>query len=129
MQRHPALRKLSSDHHQGLVIARKAARAADDPARRQRVWQEVRELFRQELEPHFQTEEAGLLPALERVGETTLVDRTLREHALMRRLIAQDRKENLAPFAELLRSHIRFEEQALFETAQRCLGDRGLKHL
>ncbi len=37
-------------------------------------------------------------------------------------LIAEDRPENLAAFAELLAAHIRFEETELLETAQRLLG-------
>jgi len=121
MQRHPALRKLSSEHHLGLVIARRAANAAtggDDSAQ---AWAEIQRRFVQELEPHFRTEETGLLPALVEAGEEALVARTLREHEAMRRMIAQADATGLAEFAELLRTHIRFEEQTLFETAQQRL--------
>lgn len=44
----------------------------------------------------------------------------------MRALIAEDRPENLALFAQLLATHIRFEENVLFDTAQRRLGAGGL---
>ena len=123
MQRHSALRKLSSEHHLGLVIARRAANAATgdgDPAQTE-AWAEICLRFVQELEPHFRTEETGLLPALAEAGEDALVARTLREHAAMRRMIAQADSARLSEFAELLRAHIRFEEQELFETAQRRL--------
>jgi hemerythrin-like domain-containing protein len=39
----------------------------------------------------------------------------------MRALIGEDRSDNLGPFAAALEAHIRFEEQELFETAQRIL--------
>jgi hemerythrin-like domain-containing protein len=47
----------------------------------------------------------------------------------MRRLIAEDRSENLASFAELLRSHIRFKEKTLFERAQQLLDPGSLTEL
>ena len=122
MRRHPVLRDLSSEHHAGLVMARRASLAAGDvPAVRAAAWAELAERFRAELDPHFRREEALLLPALRAAGERGLVERTLAEHAAMRRLIVSDRAEGLAEFAELLRAHIRFEEQVLFECAQRRL--------
>jgi hemerythrin-like domain-containing protein len=122
MQRHPSLRPLSSDHHAGLVLARKARQAAtgriDD---QQDAWTTLVARFRAELEPHFQLEEDELLPAMWRKGETSLVERTLIEHEDMRALIAENRTENLTRFAELLTAHIRFEEHELFERAQERL--------
>jgi hemerythrin-like domain-containing protein len=130
MRRDPALRRLSSDHHTGLVIARRALNAARAGARAQSVaWDELEERFRTELEPHFLREERGLLPALRAVGETLLAERTLAEHRCLRALIAADRPDHLAPFAELLTAHIRFEEGELFDTAQRVLGSEGLAAL
>lgn len=122
MQRDPALRDLSSDHHLGLVLARRAFRAAGDDATTQATaWRELRARFHDELEAHFRREEQGLLPALSEVGQDELVERTLAEHETMRGLIAEDRVDNLARFAELLKAHIHFEEKVLFETAQRVL--------
>lgn len=130
MQRHRALRGLSSDHHTGLVIARRAREAARDSTRARSVaWEEVKNRFRAELEGHFRREECGLLPVLRTAGEVTLVQRTFSEHQDLRRLIAEDSPENLAPFAELLAAHIRFEETELFETAQRLLGPEVLSEL
>lgn len=130
MRRHPALRSLSSEHHTGLVIARRARRAVrGDGDVRSAAWGEVRERFRAELEGHFRREERGLLPMMRACGETGLVERTLQEHQTLRALVAEDREENLEPFANLLASHIRFEEQTLFDTAQRLLGPSMLKAL
>jgi hemerythrin-like domain-containing protein len=123
MQRDPALRDLSSDHHLGLVLARRASRAAEeeDAATQASAWRELSGRFHDELEPHFRREELGLLPALNEAGQTSLVERTLAEHKIMRGLIAEDRVANLARFAELLKAHIHFEEKELFETAQEVL--------
>lgn len=122
MKRHPVLRQLSSDHHTGLVVARKARQAAQGSAGdRSRGWSDLVVRFHAELEPHFQAEEAGLLVALRQAGETALVERTLGEHEEMRSLVAQDRPEYLARFAELLTAHIRFEERELFHRAQEVL--------
>ena len=130
MKRHPALRQLSSDHHTGLVLARKARQAAKGTVHDQRyAWTMLVARFRAELEPHFRVEEAGLLVALSRAGETALVERTLTEHEDMRGLIAQDRPENLARFAELLTAHIRFEERELFARAQELLQPEQLSEL
>jgi len=130
MQRDPSLRSLSSDHHSGLVIAHRARKAAGQDAQAQDIaWEAIRDIFRTELEPHFQREERGLLPALRVVGEIDLVERTLAEHRPLRSLIVEHRPGNLAAFAKLLTAHIRFEESELFDTAQRRFGPRVLADL
>ena len=130
MQRDPALRSLSSEHHTGLVVARRARKAAGQDAQAQATtWKAIREIFRADLEPHFQREEQGLLPVLRVAGEADLVDRTLREHRSLRALISENRPSNLALFAESLTAHIRFEEKELFESAQRVLGSKVLADL
>jgi hemerythrin-like domain-containing protein len=53
----------------------------------------------------------------------------LREHQSLRALISENHPANLAPFAESLTAHIRFEEKELFATAQRVLGSKVLKDL
>ena len=122
MRRHPALRQLSSEHHTGLVLARQARQAATGSAEEQRrAWEALVARFEAELEPHFRCEEEGLLVAMRRSGETSLVERTLAEHADLRALVAQNRGVSLARFAQLLTAHIRFEEQILFERAQELL--------
>ncbi len=123
MRRCAALKRLSSEHHSGLVIARRARIAA--PAA-ETAWTELRQRFADELEPHFQLEERGLLPALEAAGEQALVERTLAEHRALRRLIDGGGPADLDAFARLLTEHIRFEENGLFAMAQRVLGSDAL---
>jgi hemerythrin-like domain-containing protein len=60
----------------------------------------------------------GLLPALQRLGETELVRRTHADHAELRRMIREGGVQAMVGFAELLIKHISFEEHELYETAQ-----------
>lgn len=122
MQRDPNLVRLSRDHHSGLVLAKRARELATaEPEQRRAAWTWMQGRFAEELEPHFLLEEQGLLPALRKAGDDALVERTLAEHAELRALILSDAAEAPFRFGEALTAHIRFEEEALFETAQRVL--------
>jgi hemerythrin-like domain-containing protein len=130
MRRSAALRGLSSDHHAGLVLARRARNAAGAGAQAQAAaWRDVTERFRTELEPHFEVEERELLPALRSAGETALVVRTSAEHRALRAFVHAGDPANLLPFAEALEAHIRFEETQLFEVAQQVLAPEVLAGL
>ena len=120
MKRCAALRDLSNEHHQGLVLAKRAKKAAGTTEAEQ-VWREIQARFAVDIEPHFQAEEVGLLPALEQKGEAELVRRTHADHAGLRRLISEVSAQAMIEFAELLEQHIRFEERELFEVAQQKL--------
>lgn len=127
MKRDPRLRRLSDDHHQALVLARRATSAApSDPAALAELWDEVVRRFALELAPHFAIEEQHLLPAFERNGPSELAARTREEHATLRRLVADsspDLASKLASFGALLRDHVRFEERVLFNAAQDLLNE------
>ncbi len=130
MKRDDGLRALSDDHHQGLVLALKAKKAAAgepgfDP---DTIWHEVLSRFAAELEPHFQIEERHLAPPLRQHGETALLQRLDDEHAQLRSLVASTERTTaeLGRFGELLQQHIRFEERELFERAQQLLSGQQL---
>lgn len=123
MKRHPDLLQLSREHYGALKLARDARRdaasgtAGDVAALVQRVVQ----VFAAELDPHFHVEEQGILVLLAQAGEHELVARTLADHAELRRLAAAlvtPAADTLLRFAELLGSHVRFEEREVFEAAQ-----------
>jgi hypothetical protein len=105
MKRDRRLQGLSSDHHQALVLARRAAGGELDA-------EEVRARFERELAPHFAIEEELLLPALD---DAALVARTASDHAAIRAALARG---DLAGFAELVASHVRFEERELFPACE-----------
>jgi hemerythrin-like domain-containing protein len=124
MKRKPQLLGLSSEHHQGLVMARKLSERASGWAESDAAAFHRR--FETELEPHFRTEEEVLLPALRRAGRADLADRTLDEHASLRALDlrASDGDGDAARrLGEQLANHIRFEERALFPVCEALLPD------
>lgn len=117
MKRCSALRTMSNEHHHCLVLAKRAKNAAGTETAK-KAWQHIQARFAAELEQHFHAEEMGLLPALQRVGETELVRRTLADHVELRRMIREGGVQAMVEFAELLIQHTRFEERELYETAQ-----------
>lgn len=134
MKRAPALHGLSADHHRGLVLARRARRAAAGEGRLSigEAWAEAAEKFRVELEPHFQIEESFLVPSLEAAGAASLARRLLDEHRALRELmVAAPRRTPalLARFGTTLEQHIRFEEREVFEYAQGALAPAQLERI
>jgi len=114
MNRDARLRELSSDHHHALVLARSIARGAMSP-------EEVQAAYDRSLAPHFALEEEVMLPALSHAGDTELARRTSEEHALLRAHLARSAEDAraLQDFAELLVSHVRFEEREVFPAVER----------
>ncbi len=125
MKRSPALTQLSREHHLALVLARRAqGMGLTDGERASSFMTQAVETFRHGLEPHFQTEEGALLPALNSVGEHRLVRRALAEHEELRRLAGRLEAQDAASirrFGELLEAHVRFEERELFARAESLL--------
>ena len=123
MKRSPALLALSREHHTALSLSVRIARMADAEAEAALLIR-VPAVFDAELEPHFQEEEQGLLPALVAAGELALVSRTLAEHGAMRNLMTHIRSGDVVSlklFGQQLAAHVRFEERELFATAQDVL--------
>ena len=124
MKRDARLHGLSSDHHHALVLARSLAE-------RKREWThadgvDLGRRFISELEPHFRIEEDLLLPALRHRGATTLVDRTVEDHAFLRSRVEAARSGDgvaARAFADRLRDHVRFEERGLFPACEELLPD------
>ena len=119
MKRGAALRDLSDDHHEGLVLARAAMRATEPE--REATWKRVVGRFAVALEPHFGIEEEWLLPPMQAAGAEGLVARTHAEHAALRSAVASDAARSLdalRAFGVLLHDHIRFEERVVFPDAE-----------
>ncbi|MGE5493413.1 MAG: hemerythrin domain-containing protein [Actinomycetota bacterium] len=122
MKRLDCLGDLSREHHTALSLALRARRAAaGSEAEVAAMAAKVRERFTAELEPHFREEERWLLPALAEMGQQSLVERTLADHAELARLVeelAAPSAETLLAFADGLTAHVRFEERELFPAAE-----------
>ncbi len=134
MKRIREFRKLSEDHHHGLVLARRArlAGAGTEGFSVPHVWEEVEEKFQYEFEPHFIIEEKYLVPPLEAIGEIKLINRLNDDHKILRQRISDQSVRTplaLKQFGEILEKHIRFEERELFEIAQKRLSFDALQSL
>ena len=126
MKRCPELLELSREHYSALKIALEAKKVAQGaiPTHLADAAAAVGAAMAAELEPHFQVEEAHLLPALAAAGCDELVTRTLAEHRQLRDAVTaltEPTPGRLLHFADLLQAHVRFEERELFETAQERL--------
>ena len=116
MKRAPELIPLSREHHEALVLARRACAGAQPDT----VCEHVLRRWSQ-IEAHFAAEEQVLLPALQRAGAGDTVDVALREHAELRSWIERLRTGDLAAlplWGDAMRTHVQFEEREVFALAQ-----------
>lgn len=125
MKRHAALTRLSREHHNALVLAKRAQRAGGETEYSQiRLAAEIVDAFRWQIEGHFQMEEHSLLLPLEEAGQTLPVARTLTDHAALRELVSRLAAGDISclnMFGNLLAAHVRFEERELFPLAESLL--------
>lgn len=126
MKRHEKLQDLSREHYSALKLALLAKRAAQSGLSEQVLAASATCVasFASDLEPHFQSEENTLLPALRASGALELVAHTERDHLELRGLVSRLQNpdaETLLAFAEHLTAHVRFEERQLFEAFELLL--------
>lgn len=136
MLRHEVLSPLSRQHHNGLALVVLAGRGMEKRGDRAAAdWSaRVVERYDMELANHFEAEEKVLFPAATAaLGEMALVDELVAEHRKMESLVAELRKKParvaLEEFLELLRTHIRREENELFEAIQERMPPEALEAL
>jgi iron-sulfur cluster repair protein YtfE (RIC family) len=143
MKRAPELRKLSEDHHHGLVNARRLKKAAegDEESAAEKMARDFLDFWQKDTSLHFREEEEVLLPVMARyeanVAHESLV-RMLEEHAKIRGLVMQlsdevtggnVRGETLRAIGEGLEAHIRLEEQVVFPFVEESLSQAALTEL
>jgi hemerythrin-like domain-containing protein len=126
MQRAEALKGLSREHHEALVLARHARTTAEDPNGVDAQAQRTHLLARWELQfaPHFALEEQTLLPALKCAGHSESASLALSQHTELRALVERIRHGDLSALAlwgEAMATHVRYEERTLFPLAQTVL--------
>lgn len=125
-RRDRSLIPLSHDHHHGLVRVfeiRQALKHGGDLSEQLR---QTREFYREDLVPHFEAEEEAVVPALRaamREAEAPLA-RLSEDHERLREMIENldASAARLSELADLLESHIRFEERELFPLYQAHVG-------
>jgi len=124
--RDPALVPLSQQHHNGLalcVLTERALRGDRAAATINRLATQAIDRYEVELTNHFAIEEQLLFPLIEReLGNMPILDELIADHREIERMIGQLRTapsaELLERFCDLLRRHIRREENELFQDAQ-----------
>jgi hemerythrin-like domain-containing protein len=127
--RDPALIPLSQQHHNALslcVLTERALRGDRSEATVSRLARKAIDRYEIELTNHFAIEEQLLFPLIEReLGKTPLLDDLIADHRHLERMIDQMRTapsaELLERFCNLLRSHVRREENELFQQIQQRL--------
>src|SRR5947209_16501013 len=129
MWRDPSLRCLSREHQHGLALCvrlrRRIQAAAVPESELATLRAEVRHFYESEARAHFDAEEQVLFPAADRFAELRALAQQLRgEHVELRRRAGEidtAGADGLADFAELLSTHIRKEENELFEGMQKLM--------
>ena len=132
MLRDPALIPLSQHHHNGLalcVLTGRALRGDRSEATIRQLAKKAIDRYEIELANHFSIEEQILFPLVEReLGKTARIDDLVADHRAIEHMIDQMRTapnaDLLERFCHLLSTHIRREENELFqEIQQRLPGD------
>jgi hemerythrin-like domain-containing protein len=125
MLRDPSLIPLSHQHQHGLalcVMMRRSLAANASPENVAAWARKTVDRYEVELANHFEIEEQVLFPAC---GALPIITELVAEHRQLEGYVAQLRTEPSGPrleeFCSLLTSHIRREENELFEQIQREL--------
>ena len=118
IKRIEALRPLSREHHQGLLLAWKIRTGFSKGISVERIKKYVNWFYENHLIPHFEIEENLIFPIL---GETNeLVNLALIQHKKLRQLFTKNDSvtETLQQIEKELTNHIRFEERVVFNAIQ-----------
>ena len=113
-----ALRPLSREHHQGLLLCWKIRAAFSKNVSLKRVKRYTDWFFLQHIQPHFEIEEKYIFPIL---GEQhPLVKKATAQHRRIAKLFEDQEQiaRSLSRLEDELASHIRFEERLLFNKVQ-----------
>lgn len=137
MLRDRSLIPLSQQHHNGLalcVLTERGLKGDRSPANVAMLAARALDRFDLELVNHFEIEERDLFPAIEgELGSQGIVAELIADHRQLEALIGQIRAapsaELLDRFSDLLRTHIRREENELFEDIQKRLSRAVLDEL
>lgn len=122
-----ALRPLSREHHQGLLLCWKIRAGFAKNISPHRVKRYTDWFFTEHIQPHFELEEKYIFPILG--GQHHLVKKALAQHRRIVKLF-EDREQierSLSRLEDELASHIRFEERLLFNEVQQVASRQELQ--
>lgn len=122
-----ALRPLSREHHQGLLLCWKIRAAFSKNVSLKRVKRYTDWFFFQHIQPHFEIEEKYIFPIL---GEQhPMVKKATAQHRRIAKLFEDQEQiaRSLSRLEDELASHIRFEERLLFNKVQQVASNQELQ--
>jgi hemerythrin-like domain-containing protein len=134
MLRDRALVPLSQQHHNGLalcVLTDRSLQADDSPDNAARLAARALDRYDLEIANHFAVEEEVVFPMIEReLGHCPILAELIAEHRHVEEVVDQLRiapeASALRELTTLLRTHIRREENELFEKIQQRLSRKVL---
>jgi hemerythrin-like domain-containing protein len=142
MKRHPSLRKLSDNHHGGLVQARRLRRvAAGEGESAREAARAFLRFWESDTSPHFREEEEVLLAVFARHGGdlgAEPIREMVADHARIRGLVMglgeeaesdEVDRETLGEIGEQLEAHIRLEERKVFPLIEGLLPEKALEEV
>lgn len=141
MKRNPNLRKLSDDHHSGLVQARRLRRAAGGEGELLGIARAFLRFWEEDTRLHFREEEEVLLAVFARYGGdpgAEPVRDMVADHARIRGLVmtlgeeaaaGAVEPETLAKIGDHLEAHIRLEERRVFPHVEGFLPEEALEEI
>ncbi|WP_310633864.1 hemerythrin domain-containing protein [Paraburkholderia sp.] len=113
---------LSLEHQTAMKLARGIRELMpEDDSALPAVAEHIRQIYASDMLAHFQEEEHHVCPALLEIGRQDLVDRVRDDHKRLGELanaLAEPSVERLEAFSELLREHVQFEEEEVFEALE-----------
>lgn len=140
MKRHPALKYLSEDHHQALLLAlllkHNAPTFLSLPNDLVGKMNYAKEMYNKELESHFKDEEELVFPFIKGKDESldSLILEIMNEHIILKNKIQglnenPDLSDQLDEIGKILELHVRKEERILFEKTQSILSEEKLNDI
>lgn len=129
LRRHMALRALSRDHHEGLLLCWKIRTGLTKQIDTARIKRYATWFYQHHLQPHFALEEKLVFVLIGTDHE--MVKKAMADHRRLKRLFEDDEHidRSLSLIEEELEKHIRFEERMLFQEIQHTVSTDELEQL
>lgn len=118
IKRHKILQPVSREHHHTLLLVWKIRKGFNRKVAIERISLYVKWFFENHVFHHFEFEEKYLYPIL--VPTHPMLMQALKEHQKIKEyyFAKNNIEQNLLAMADLLESHIRFEEREMFNEIQ-----------
>lgn len=126
--RHEALKPLSRDHHQSLLLCWKIREGLKKRVSLERIKNYTDFFFTSQLRPHFKFEENEIFPLLG--TDHPMGERAINEHRRLETLFKEEASlEAFTAIETELNRHIRFEEGELFKELQKTVSEEILQNI